>query len=190
MAKPVCAACFCAMLCLLVGAASAQAPIGLNWIEQLNLARDSHGTLLDANAFATVIWDKDGSGLAGWTPSDPIPVGDEAVLDINDLLMTAPFGSGTFAGQMIGTWTADDSDGWTQDGEWLYLLAYVPAAYSSSGQDEYGVSSLVQIVGWPNNPPVSHDIVGGGPITTMPIPEPATLLVAALGLGALALRRK
>jgi predicted outer membrane repeat protein len=38
-------------------------------------------------------------------------------------------------------------------------------SYSSSGYDEYGVSDVVTITGWPNNV-ASHDIVGGGPIIT------------------------
>jgi len=180
----------CALICLVAGVASAQAPIAFNWTEQLNLATDSGGVLLDMNASAMVIWDKDGSGLAGWSPTDPIMTGDETVLDINDLAMAAPFGGGPFQGQFIGNWTADDNDPWTQDGEALYLLAYVPGAHSSSGLDEYGVSDLIAIVSWPNNAPVSHDITGGGPIVTGPVPEPATLALVAGGLGLLLFRRR
>jgi hypothetical protein len=150
------------------GIASAQVPIGLNWSEQVNLARDSGGVLLDSHSSAKVIWDKDGSGLSGWNPSNPVPAGDEVVLDFNDVVMSEEFGDGAFAGQLVGNWTADDGDAWTQNGESLYLLAFVPAAYSSSGFDEYGVSALVTISGWPNNV-VSHDIVGGGPINTAPV---------------------
>ena len=180
---------FFALTCLPAGTASAQVPVGFNWSEQVNLARDSGGVLLDSNSAAQVIWDKDKSGLSGWSPADPIPAGDEVVLDFSDLVMSAPFGSGPFAGQFVGSWTADDNDGWTTDGESLYLLAHVPAAYSSSGLDEYGVSSLVTITGWPNNV-VSHDIVGGGPINTAPIPEPATIMLVAGGLGLLFFRRR
>jgi len=184
------AALCCALLCLAAGAASAQMLIGLNWSEQINLAVDSGDSNLDSNATATVIWDADGSGLGGWSVADPIPTGDQIVLDLNDLAMTAPFGDSPFLGEFVGSWTADDNDPWTQDGEGLYLLAYVPAAFSSSGLDEYGISGLITIAGWPNNSPVSHDIVGGGPITTAPVPEPATLLLAAGGLGLLLFRRK
>lgn len=116
----------CALVCLAAGAASGQ-PVALNWAEQLNLATDSGGVLLDLNATATVIWDKDASGLAAWSPTDPIPTGDEVLLDINDVVMSAAFGSGAFQGQFLGGWTADDNDPWTQNGESLYLLAYVPA---------------------------------------------------------------
>jgi hypothetical protein len=180
----------CAFVCLAAGSASAQMPIGLTWSEQLNLAVDYGGVWLDSNATATVIWDADGTGLAGWSPAEPIPTGDEIVLDINDLAMTAPFGSGPFIGQFLGTWTADDSDLWTQDSEGLYLLAFVPAAHSSSGLDEYGISELITILNWPNNPPGFHDIVGGGPIRTAPVPEPATVLLAVGGLGLVLFRKK
>jgi hypothetical protein len=182
--------CLCLLICLMAAAAPAQVPVGFNWSEQVNLARDSGGALLDSAATGIVIWDQDHSGLIGWSPLDPLPSGDEIVLDFADFEMNAPFGSGTFAGQFVGSWTADDNDGWTQDGEWLYLLAYVPAAYSSSGLDEYGVSTLVPITGWPNSV-VSHNIVGGGPIQTapMPVPEPGTLLLAAGGLALLLFRK-
>jgi hypothetical protein len=185
----VCAFGALAAVCLAAGAASAQVPIGFNWSEQLALATDSGGVLLDTNATATVIWDKDGSGLAGWSPTDPFMAGDEVVLDFSDNPLTASFGSGPFRGHFVGNWTADDNDPWTQDGESLYLLAYVPGAFSSSGGDEYGVSALIAITGWPNNGP-AHDIVGGGPIVTQPVPEPATILLAAGGLGLLFFRRK
>ena len=185
----VCAFGALAAVCLAAGAASAQVPIGFNWSEQVNLATDSGGMLLGLNATATVIWDKDGSGLAGWSPADPIMAGDEAVLDFSDNPLIASFGSGPFLGQFVGNWTADDIDSWTQDGESLYLLAYVPGAFSSSGSDEFGVSSLIAIMGWPNNGP-AHDIVGGGPIATQPVPEPATILLVAGSLGLLFFRRK
>jgi hypothetical protein len=178
----------CALISLLAGAAWAQ-PVGLNWSEQVDLASDSGGVLLDSNSAAMVVWDKDGSGLTAWSPADPVPIGDEVVLDFNDLIMEAAFGDGPFLGHFVGAWTADDSDGWTQNGEVLYLLAHVPAASSSSGFDEYGVSEPVTIAAWPNMA-VSHDIVGGGPIVTAPIPEPATLVLAAGGLGLLLFRRR
>jgi predicted outer membrane repeat protein len=151
------------------GLIQAQTPIGFNWSEQVNLARDSGNVLLDSNSSAKVIWDKDKSGIANWDPANPLPAGDEVVLDLSDAQMSVPFGSGPFAGQLLGSWTADDTDGWTQDGEALYLLAYVPAAYSSSGLDEYGVSTLMTISGWPNNAPVAHNVVGGGPIKTVAV---------------------
>jgi hypothetical protein len=191
MGRLLCAALCCALICLAAGAASAdEMPIGLNWSEQVNLAVDSGGVSLDSNATATVIWDADGSGLAAWSVGNPIPSGDQIVVDIHDAAMTAPFGNGPFLGQFLGSWTADDNDPWTQDGEGLYLLAFVPAAFSSSGLDEYGISELIMIADWPNKSPVSHDIVGGGPIATAPVPEPATLLLAAGGLGLLLFRKK
>jgi len=154
---------------LAVGLGQAQPPIGFNWSEQVNLARDSGNVLLDSNSSAKVIWDKDKSGIADWNPANPLPAGDEVVLDLSDAEMSVPFGSGAFAGQFLGSWTADDNDGWTQDGESLYLLVCVPAAYSSSSLDEYGVSTLMTISGWPNKPPASHDILGGGPIKTVAV---------------------
>ncbi len=189
MAKALNRALLCVLICFVAGAASAQVPIAFSWSEQVSLARDSGGVLLDASFSATVIWDADKSGLGEWNPLDPIPTGDQVVLDFNDVVMSAPFGSGPFLGHFVGNWTADDNDGWTQDDEWLYLLAYVPAAFSSSGLDEYGVSLLMPIVAWPNMG-VSHDIVGGGPINTAPIPEPATIMLVAGGLGLLFFRRR
>ncbi len=181
-------AALCAVISLVAGVASAQ-PIGLNWSEQTNLARDSGGVLLDSNSTATVVWDKDKSGLGDWSSFNPVPAGDEVVLDFADLIMDAPFGDHPFLGMFVGSWSADNDDGWTQDGEILYLLAHVPAAISSSGYDEYGVSEPVAIIDWPNKA-ITHDIVGGGPIVTAPIPEPATLLLAAAGVGLLLVRRK
>jgi len=149
----------CALILLVAGVASAQ-PIGLNWSEQVNPARDSGGVLLDSNSTATVVWDKDKSGLAGWSSVDPVPAGDEVALDFSDLVMDAPFGGVPFLGMFLGSWSVDNDDGWTQDGEILYLLAHVPAAISSSGYDEYGVSEPVAIIDWPNMT-ITHDIVGG-----------------------------
>ncbi|MBN1917847.1 MAG: hypothetical protein JW889_08065, partial [Verrucomicrobia bacterium] len=164
----------------LLAAGAAAQPIGFNWSEMVNLSTDSGSVPLTTTSFAKVIWDKDKTGLSGWNPADPIPSGDEVVLDFSDTEMSAPFGSGPFTGMLLGNWTADDTDGWTQDGEMLYLLAFVPAAVSSSGLDEYGVSAIIAISGWPNNAPVSHDIVGGGPIRTAPVIH---VNVAAAGPG-------
>jgi hypothetical protein len=81
------------LMCLITWPALAQPPmIGFSWSEEVNLAEDSGGAPLDSNSSAKVVWDKDMSGIADWNPADPLPDGDEVVLDFADVEMSAPFG--------------------------------------------------------------------------------------------------
>ena len=179
----------CVLICLTAGLASA-VPLGFNWSDN-SVSTDSGGVRLGPGSTLTVVWDVDLSGLAGWQPCDPVPTGDQVLLDINNVIMTTTFGSGPGTGRFIGNWTVDPTDPWAQDGTQLYGLASVPAAISSSGLDEYGVTSLMTIANWANNSPVSHDITGGGSIVTAPcIPEPAAIMVLAAGLGAIMFRKR
>ena len=178
----------CGLVCFLAGGVFAQGT-GFNWSEQTNLAYDSGDVLLGAGALAWVYWDADGSGLGAWSPADPWLAGDVLLTDMTSNPLEFAF-SDFLPGNIVGNWTVNDPEAWQADGEELYLLVKAPDTISSSGLEEWGVSSLMAIRGWPNVPPVMHDIVGGGEIHTAPVPEPGTLLVVAAGLGLFLLRRK
>jgi hypothetical protein len=179
----------CGLVCLLAGGAFAQGT-GFNWSEQTNLAYDSGDTLLGTGALAWVYWDADASGLGDWSPCNPVLAGDTLLTDINSSSLEFAF-SDFMPGNIVGNWTVNDPESWQADGEELYLLVWVPDTISASGLEEWGVSSLVTVTGWPNNA-IEHNIEGGGPIHTAPcaIPEPGTLLLVAAGFGLFLLRRK
>ena len=188
MGKPLSRLFVCVLVCFLAGGAFAQGT-GFNWSEQTNLAYDSGGVLLGTGALAMVMWDADGSGLGDWSPCDPV-LNDVLLSDINTNPLQFAF-SDFLPGNIVGNWTVNDPEPWQAEGEDLYLLVQVPDTMSSSGLEEWGVSSLRTVTGWPNNV-IEHNIVGGGEIHTAPciIPEPGTLLLVAGGLGLVLFRKR
>jgi hypothetical protein len=158
-------------VCMLAGPASAQVPISFNWSEQINLAHDSAAIPLGTGALAWVVWDVDGSGLDDWDPSKPLPDGDVILQDQYSAPLEFAFND-FLPGNIVGNWTVNDGEAWQADGELLYLLVWAPDTITSSGLDEWGVTSEIAVNyngSWPNTPPIEHDIVGGGPITTVPV---------------------
>jgi hypothetical protein len=191
------------VLCLVAAAASAQ-PISLLWAEETVLAHDSISNLLVEGATAYVMVDADADGPEWNLDYDAglpaITVGDEGdyyATDAAGQIMPYDFEAGflnLFAGKIIGDWTVDSSPSWVDKD--LYLLLFFPGGPGGSA-DEYAFSLTVPLDDWANNAPISHQIIGGADVDpatgtwhTVPVPEPATIMLVASGLGLLLLRRK